>query len=146
MPHLISNLYEKNYTPFTAKLAPRNLWNRPVLGKFYSNLLTLLFVLQEESHKRLLDLALIQLSRLSGDSLDHGSATTIRPTTLTLFSAEWVSTTSGGTLLLVTTDKETLTDPLRPLSKLRRSGISSSQRMTMMMRRMKKRSDGPDCF
>ena len=34
MPHLISNLYEKNYTPFTAKLAPRNLWNRPVLGKF----------------------------------------------------------------------------------------------------------------
>ena len=33
MPHLISNLYEKNYTPFTAKLAPRNLWNRPVLGK-----------------------------------------------------------------------------------------------------------------
>ena len=34
MPHLISNLYEKSYTPFTAKLAPRNLWNRPVLGKF----------------------------------------------------------------------------------------------------------------
>ena len=33
MPHLISNLYEKNYTPFTAKLAPRNLWNRPVLGR-----------------------------------------------------------------------------------------------------------------
>ena len=33
MPHLISNLYEKNYTPYTAKLAPRNLWNRPVLGK-----------------------------------------------------------------------------------------------------------------
>jgi hypothetical protein len=33
MPHLISNLYEKSYTPFTAKLAPRNLWNRPVLGK-----------------------------------------------------------------------------------------------------------------
>ena len=33
MPHLISNLYEKGYTPFTAKLAPKNLWNRPVLGK-----------------------------------------------------------------------------------------------------------------
>merc|ERR1712054_389402 len=33
MPHLISNLYEKNYTPFTAKLAPRNLWNRPTLGR-----------------------------------------------------------------------------------------------------------------
>jgi len=33
MPHLISNLYEKNYTPFTAKLAPRNLWNRPVLSR-----------------------------------------------------------------------------------------------------------------
>ena len=35
MPHLISNLYEKNYTPFTAKLAPRNLWNRPTLGKYF---------------------------------------------------------------------------------------------------------------
>ena len=33
MPHLISNLYEKNYTPFTAKLAPKNLWNRPVLER-----------------------------------------------------------------------------------------------------------------
>ena len=33
MPHLISNLYEKNYTPFTAKLAPRDLCNRPSLGK-----------------------------------------------------------------------------------------------------------------
>jgi hypothetical protein len=33
MPHLISNLYEKKFTPFTAKLAPSNLWNRPVLGK-----------------------------------------------------------------------------------------------------------------
>lgn len=33
MPHLISNLYEKSYTPFTAKLAPRNLWNRPVLER-----------------------------------------------------------------------------------------------------------------
>ena len=34
MPHLISNLYEKNYTPFTAKLAPRDLCNRPALGTF----------------------------------------------------------------------------------------------------------------
>ena len=34
MPHLISNLYEKSYTHFTAKLAPRNLWNRPTLGKY----------------------------------------------------------------------------------------------------------------
>lgn len=34
MPHLISNLYEKNYTPFTAKLAPRDLCNRPAMGKF----------------------------------------------------------------------------------------------------------------
>ena len=33
MPHLISNLYEKAYTPFTAKLAPRNLWSKPVLGR-----------------------------------------------------------------------------------------------------------------
>ena len=33
MPHLVSNLYEKKFTPFTAKLAPSNLWNRPVLGK-----------------------------------------------------------------------------------------------------------------
>lgn len=33
MPHLISNMAEKAYTPFTAKLAPRNLWNRPVLSK-----------------------------------------------------------------------------------------------------------------
>ena len=33
MPHLISNLYEKNYTPFTVKLAPRHLWSKPALGK-----------------------------------------------------------------------------------------------------------------
>ncbi len=33
MPHLISNLYEKAYTPFTARLAPRNLWSKPQLGK-----------------------------------------------------------------------------------------------------------------
>jgi hypothetical protein len=33
MPHLISNLVEKAYTPYTAKLAPRNLWSRPVMGK-----------------------------------------------------------------------------------------------------------------
>lgn len=30
---MISNLYEKSYTPFTAKLAPRNMWNRPVLQR-----------------------------------------------------------------------------------------------------------------
>ena len=34
MPHLISNLYEKSYTPFTAKLAPKNLWQYPKLGKY----------------------------------------------------------------------------------------------------------------
>ncbi len=33
MPHLISNLYEKAYTPFTAKLAPRQLWSKPTIGK-----------------------------------------------------------------------------------------------------------------
>ena len=33
MPHLISNLYEKAYTPFTAKLAPRHLWSKPQLGR-----------------------------------------------------------------------------------------------------------------
>ena len=33
MPHLVSNLYEKKFTPFTAKLAPSNLWNRPVLER-----------------------------------------------------------------------------------------------------------------
>ena len=36
MPHLISNLFEKAYTPFTAKLAPRNLWSKPVLGIFFN--------------------------------------------------------------------------------------------------------------
>lgn len=36
MPHLISNLYEKAYTPFTAKLAPRDLCNRPTLSKLIS--------------------------------------------------------------------------------------------------------------
>jgi hypothetical protein len=34
MPHLISNLVEKGYTPYTARLAPKNLWSKPVLGKF----------------------------------------------------------------------------------------------------------------
>jgi hypothetical protein len=33
MPHLIPNLFEKSYTPYTAKLAPKNLWSRPALGK-----------------------------------------------------------------------------------------------------------------
>jgi hypothetical protein len=33
MPHLISNLVEKGYTPYTARMAPRNLWSRPSLGK-----------------------------------------------------------------------------------------------------------------
>ena len=48
MPHLISNLYEKNYTPFTAKLAPRNLWNRPVLGKLNKGNLNLIVMLYRE--------------------------------------------------------------------------------------------------
>lgn len=33
MPFLISNLVEKSYTPSTARLAPKNLWSRPTLGK-----------------------------------------------------------------------------------------------------------------
>lgn len=33
MPHLISNLYEKGFTPYTARLAPKNLWSRPTLGR-----------------------------------------------------------------------------------------------------------------
>jgi len=33
MPHFISNLYEKNYTPFTAMLAPKNQVHKPVLGR-----------------------------------------------------------------------------------------------------------------
>lgn len=33
MPHLISNLVEKAYTPYTARLAPKNLWSKPQLGK-----------------------------------------------------------------------------------------------------------------
>ena len=33
MPHLISNLVEKNFTPYTARLAPKNLWSRPALGR-----------------------------------------------------------------------------------------------------------------
>ena len=140
MPHLISNLYEKNYTPYTAKLAPRNLWNRPVLGKYLSITYLLRFNLQEESHKSRQDSVLIQLSRHSGDSLEPGLPITIRLTTLTLSSAPLVSTTSGGTLLSVTTDKETATDLSSMLSKWRKSGISSSQRMTMMMRK-KKTSD-----
>ena len=36
MPHLISNLYEKAYTPFTAKLAPRHLWSKPTIGTLIS--------------------------------------------------------------------------------------------------------------
>ena len=36
MPHLVSNLFEKAYTPYTARLAPKHLWSRPALGK-YSN-------------------------------------------------------------------------------------------------------------
>ena len=36
MPHLISNLVEKSYTPSTARLAPKNLWSRPALGKHFN--------------------------------------------------------------------------------------------------------------
>ena len=39
MPHLISNLVEKNFTPYTARLAPKNLWSRPALGKYIVTLL-----------------------------------------------------------------------------------------------------------
>ena len=39
MPHLIPNLFEKAYTPYTAKLAPKNLWSRPALGKYYYNVI-----------------------------------------------------------------------------------------------------------
>jgi hypothetical protein len=42
MPHLISNLYEKAYTPFTARLAPRNLWSKPTLGNLFVFLLILI--------------------------------------------------------------------------------------------------------
>jgi len=34
MPHLLSNLYEKGFTPSIARLAPKNLWSRPALGKY----------------------------------------------------------------------------------------------------------------
>jgi hypothetical protein len=37
MPHLISNLVEKSFTPYTARLAPRNLWNYPTLRKSNSS-------------------------------------------------------------------------------------------------------------
>ena len=45
MPHLISNLVEKNFTPYTVRLAPKNLWSRPALGKYnyMENLLLLVF-------------------------------------------------------------------------------------------------------
>jgi hypothetical protein len=33
MPHLLSNLVEKAYTPSVARLAPKNLWSRPALGR-----------------------------------------------------------------------------------------------------------------
>jgi hypothetical protein len=33
MPHLISNLVEKSYTPSTARLAPKNLWSKHSMGR-----------------------------------------------------------------------------------------------------------------
>lgn len=33
MPHLLSNLYEKGFTPSVARLAPKHLWSRPVLQR-----------------------------------------------------------------------------------------------------------------
>jgi len=38
MPHLISNLYEKSFTPSIARLAPKNLWSRPALGKLFESI------------------------------------------------------------------------------------------------------------
>ena len=66
MPHLVSNLYEKKFTPFTAKLAPSNLWNRPVLGKSINLNLNIylkfkLIFKQREKQSSRQDLELIQL-------------------------------------------------------------------------------------
>ena len=33
MPHLISNMVEKAFTPYTARLAPKHLVQKPQLGK-----------------------------------------------------------------------------------------------------------------
>ena len=37
MPHLLSNLVEKAYTPSIARLAPRHLVKKPALGKYIHN-------------------------------------------------------------------------------------------------------------
>ena len=42
MPHLIPNIFQKAYTPYTAKLAPKNLWSRPSLGKCLITIIRLL--------------------------------------------------------------------------------------------------------
>ena len=35
MPHLVSNLVEKGFTPYTARMAPRHLWSKPTIGKSF---------------------------------------------------------------------------------------------------------------
>ena len=50
MPHLVSNLIEKGYTPFTAKLAPRHMWSKPTIGNHFI-LLILYFDIRQKSPK-----------------------------------------------------------------------------------------------
>ena len=55
MPHLISNLYEKAYTPFTAKLAPRDLCNRPAMSMLVFLHLSIIGMLKITNFKLILD-------------------------------------------------------------------------------------------
>jgi len=126
MPHLISNLVEKGFTPFTARLAPKNLWSRPPLGKSAA-----VIILKAASLQRQHALALTPQWKPLGDSSEVGFATTTSFTTHTWSYARSQSITSGGTLLLVVTDASMLTALFHTLSKKRKSGPSTSQKMRM---------------
>ena len=159
MPHLVSNLYEKSYTPFTAKLAPRNMWNRPVLRK-YIDIMTLLIL-------NLIERKPQKVSRFGADPRVKAFWRFIRSwvchnhklyysyvmiCSMGLYNFWWhtlvgyyraknahVSYNYFVDLLIISS--MSYRDPLKPLSSPNKSGPSTSQRKMMTMIMMKKKSE-----
>ena len=51
MPHLISNLIEKAYTPSIARMAPKHLVKKPQLGKLCQELSKFWLIYRQETPK-----------------------------------------------------------------------------------------------
>ena len=134
MPHLISNLVEKGFTPYTTRLAPKHLWSRPALGKYC------LLIFKVVSHRSKPDLVLTQQWKQLGDLSGHGSATITNSITLMWYSAHSPFITSGGTPLSVTIAESTTTALLSTQSKEKRNGLWTNLRRKTNMERNERAS------